>query len=181
MTGNRLYSRKVLDICWFRWWKKNRAGDGTQTRDPQLGRLMLYQLSYSRLYFLISADGNVGRAGFEPTKAYASRFTVCPSWPLWYLPENYNEFHSGSKHPTLELPCNFKNLWAECQIRTDDPEITNHVLWPTELIRQVGKLPTSHRCDHLPLLPSGPGGIQQELIVQDLPAAKVEKKALVPN
>ena len=30
--------------------KKNRAGDGTQTRDPQLGRLMLYQLSYSRLY-----------------------------------------------------------------------------------------------------------------------------------
>ena len=27
------------------------AGDGTQTRDPQLGRLMLYQLSYSRLLF----------------------------------------------------------------------------------------------------------------------------------
>ena len=25
-----------------------RAGDGAQTRDPQLGRLMLYQLSYSR-------------------------------------------------------------------------------------------------------------------------------------
>jgi hypothetical protein len=25
-----------------------RAGDGTRTRDPQLGRLMLYQLSYSR-------------------------------------------------------------------------------------------------------------------------------------
>jgi len=42
----------------------------------------------------------------------------------------------------------------------------------------VGKLPTSHRYDHLPLLPSGPGGVQQELIVQDLPAAKVEKKPL---
>ena len=28
----------------------------------------------------------VGREGFEPPKAYASRFTVCPSWPLWYLP-----------------------------------------------------------------------------------------------
>ncbi len=26
-----------------------RAGNGTQTRDPQLGRLMLYQLSYSRI------------------------------------------------------------------------------------------------------------------------------------
>ena len=80
------------------WWSRTRnhnmqtgAGDGTQTRDPQLGRLMLYQLSYSRFccptllrrYF----SRMVGRAGFEPTKAYASRFTVCPSWPLWYLPE----------------------------------------------------------------------------------------------
>ena len=26
-----------------------RAGDGTRTRDPQLGRLMLYQLSYTRV------------------------------------------------------------------------------------------------------------------------------------
>ena len=26
---------------------------------------------------------------------------------------------------------------ALCQIRTDDPEITNHVLWPTELRRQI--------------------------------------------
>src|SRR5581483_3050322 len=30
----------------------------------------------------------VGRRGFEPLKAYASRFTVCPLWPLGYLPEN---------------------------------------------------------------------------------------------
>ena len=28
--------------------RDNGAGDGTRTRDPQLGRLMLYQLSYSR-------------------------------------------------------------------------------------------------------------------------------------
>ena len=41
-----------------------RAGDETRTRDPQLGRLMLYQLSYSRLYYLII----VGREGFEPSK-----------------------------------------------------------------------------------------------------------------
>ncbi|MEA2723054.1 MAG: hypothetical protein QOH59_825, partial [Gemmatimonadales bacterium] len=26
------------------------AGDGTRTRDPQLGRLMLYQLSYTRVF-----------------------------------------------------------------------------------------------------------------------------------
>ena len=54
------------------------AEDEVRTRDPQLGRLMLYQLSYFRLF--------VGGAGFEPTKTYVSRFTVCPSWPLWYPP-----------------------------------------------------------------------------------------------
>ena len=57
-------------------------------------------LSYSRLIsskeirklilpifnFTVSTPFEVGRAGFEPTKAFASRFTVCPSWPLWYLP-----------------------------------------------------------------------------------------------
>ena len=28
---------------------------------------------------------------------------------------------------------------ASCRIRTNDPEITNHVLWPTELKRQKGR------------------------------------------
>ena len=32
----------------------NGAGDETRTRDPQLGRLMLYQLSYTRPLFEIS-------------------------------------------------------------------------------------------------------------------------------
>ncbi len=38
------------------------AEDGAQTRDPQLGRLMLYQLSYFRNFI-------VGKDGFEPPKA----------------------------------------------------------------------------------------------------------------
>ena len=29
---------------------------------------------------------------------------------------------------------------ASCRIRTNDPEITNHVLWPTELKRREGSL-----------------------------------------
>ena len=37
----------------------SRAGNGTRTRDPQLGKLMLYQLSYSRLLVEI--------VGIEPT------------------------------------------------------------------------------------------------------------------
>ena len=41
---------------------KNGAGNGIRTRDPQLGRLMLYQLSYSRE----DAREVVGASGFEP-------------------------------------------------------------------------------------------------------------------
>ena len=61
----------------------------------------------------------VGRAGFEPTKSYDSRVTVCPSWPLWYLPVykichcqtyTYNIFHEpmkGFEPPTcwLQISC----------------------------------------------------------------------------
>ncbi len=38
-----------------------------------------------------------------------------------------------------------------------------------ERVRKKGKLSTSHRYDLLPLLPSGPGGIQRELVVYDFP------------
>jgi len=38
--------------------------------------------------------------------------------------------------------------------------------------KKVGKLPVSHRYNRLPLLPSDPGGIQQELVAQDLPGCK---------
>ena len=31
----------------------------------------------------------VGKDGFEPPKSKDSRFTVCPIWPLWNLPEMY--------------------------------------------------------------------------------------------
>ena len=43
-----------------------------------------------------------------------------------------------------------QHFWASCRIRTNDPEITNHVLWPTELKRQVGELSTSHRSTRYP-------------------------------
>ena len=49
--------------------KRSGAGDETRTRDPQLGRLMLYQLSYTRPFqnFKIEIkDLLVQGAGFEP-------------------------------------------------------------------------------------------------------------------
>ena len=58
---------------------------------------------------------------------------------------------------------------ASCRIRTNDPEITNHVLWPTELKRRGGQA--------IPIAPPQPSalatfpswGIQRELVVRDLP------------
>ena len=70
---------------------------------------------------------SVGRDGFEPPKAYASRFTVCPIWPLWYLPN------------ILQLVFLLDIQGADGGIRTHDPEITNHVLWPTELHRHFNR------------------------------------------
>ena len=50
---------------------------------------------------------------------------------------------------------------ASCRIRTNDPEITNHVLWPTELKRRVDKLLTSHRSTfylcYIPILEDSKG------------------------
>jgi hypothetical protein len=43
------------------------------------------------------------------------------------------------------------------------------------LSKKAGKLPVSHRYNRLPLLPSDPGGIQQELVAQDLPGCKSRK------
>jgi len=36
---------------------------------------------------------------------------------------------------------------------------------PSEMGKKNGRLITSHRYNRLPLLPSGPGGVQQELVV----------------
>ena len=64
--------------------------------------------------------------------------------------------NNEKKEAGCRLPC----LRASCRIRTNDPEITNHVLWPTELKRRVGKLTTSRRYNQVPLLRSSPGGFR---------------------
>ena len=37
----------------------------------------------------------------------------------------------------MKISSSFSLFRASCRIRTNDPEITNHVLWPTELKRQI--------------------------------------------
>ena len=105
------------------------AGDGTRTRDQQLGRLWLYQLSYSRVYtiparyfFLLSNNNllstqspiiSVGRGGFEPSKAWAVRFTVWCVWPLRYLPDNsLLELAIGLEPMTCWLQISCSTSWA---------------------------------------------------------------------
>ena len=43
MGWQRIHYRQLFQI--------NGAGNGTRTRDPHLGKVMLYQLSYSRSIF----------------------------------------------------------------------------------------------------------------------------------
>ena len=54
---------------------------------------------------------DVGRAGFEPAKVKTNRFTVCPRWPLEYLPSLI-----------------FNKLRADRGTRTHDLLITNQLL-----------------------------------------------------
>ena len=127
---------------------EHRAENGAQTRDPQLGRLVLYQLSYFRKMVsrhclstrifrfrlalnasILTSFPEVGGDGFEPPKSKDNRFTVCPIWPLWKPPSIFALFQYQASHVTDRL------FRASCRIRTNDPEITNHVLWPTELKR----------------------------------------------
>ena len=88
---------------------------------------MLYQLSYFRVR---TSSTEVGADGFEPPKSKDSRFTVCPIWPLWKTP-------LFVEPPFLSHLFESASGRASCRIRTNDPEITNHVLWPTELKRQI--------------------------------------------
>ena len=71
------------------------AEDEARTRDPNLGKVVLYQLSYFRII-------NVGEDGFEPPKVKTSRFTVCPIWPLWYSPKILVELSSPEQTWTAD-------------------------------------------------------------------------------
>ena len=48
--------------------RSSRAGNGTRTRDPNLGKVVLYQLSYSRVLTSIS-----GALGTDKRRYFASK------------------------------------------------------------------------------------------------------------
>ena len=106
----------------------HRAENEVRTRDPQLGRLMLYQLSYFRLkknlLAKLLADFLVGGGGLEPPN-----------------PEGADL--QSAAIATMRTSHGVLSFRADRGIRTHDPEITNHVLWPTELYRRGAFGPSS--------------------------------------
>ena len=66
-------------LCQLSYVGSNGAGNGTRTRNPQLGRLTLWPLSYSRN---LRSDGGEGR--IRTSVGYANGFTARPLWPLGY-------------------------------------------------------------------------------------------------
>ena len=70
---------------------------------------------------LLVATTMVGRGGFEPPKAFASRFTVCPLWPLGYLPESTGMYENS--------PETSENAGAGGRTRTPDPLLTRQLLY----------------------------------------------------
>ena len=94
------------------FWK--RAEDGTRTRDPNLGKVMLYQLSYFRK--ILFAQTCVLEAGLEPAQ---------PQWP-----KDFKSFVSTI--PPFEHP--FKER-AENETRTRDPNLGKVMLYQLSYFR----------------------------------------------
>ena len=60
---------------------------------------------------------SVGKDGFEPPKSKDSRFTVCPIWPLWYLPNllsKNNSFSASFLEPLVGFEPTTPRLQITC-------------------------------------------------------------------
>ena len=64
------------------------------------------------------------------------RTTEVERQQIYSLPHLAALEYARERNNTLLNPRHSSKFRASCRIRTNDPEITNHVLWPTELKRQ---------------------------------------------
>ena len=138
------------------------AEDEAQTRDPQLGRLMLYQLSYfrknrpyqsypfphtasrrrracnsNRHSFLWEVmDSNHRRR--TPADLQSAPFGHSGNFP-YTVPASQGSRGDSARAPKRRCPgyrVRRLGIRADGGIRTHDQLITNQLLWPTELHRQ---------------------------------------------
>ena len=83
---------------------------------------------------------------------------------------------SGAVAETLLPPASVKSTEnVEPEMNSIRPAIKGRTACRSfqKSVKKKGKLSTSHRYNLLPLLPSGPGGIQRELVVYDFPDANI--------
>jgi hypothetical protein len=97
-------------------YKKFGAGDGVRTRDPQLGRLMLYQLSYSRTILgqfqspiPHTTKMVVEGEGFEPSKATPTDLQSVPFGRSGTSPTNHSYKQLASLELLMRNPQNQQN------------------------------------------------------------------------
>src|SRR5947199_9663212 len=86
----------------------NGAGDGNRTRDPELGRLALYHLSYSRVSKWRGEDSNLRR----------------------HTPADLQSAPFGHLGTSPHLASRTVDARADGRSRTDDLLITSQLLYP---------------------------------------------------
>ena len=132
-----------------------RAEDGAQTRDPQLGRLVLYQLSYFRsisplgshkLVLCLSqlwAGTDSNRRSRKATDLQSARFNHLPTYPLYEIKPHISSCCDPHRIQTCNLLIRSQMLYSvelagqhltekwggRWRIRTADPLLVRQTLW----------------------------------------------------
>ena len=105
------------------------AEDRARTGHPQLGRLMLYQMSYFRFFTVENLARHTTCSSLISIKlmwgekdsnlrSLRNRFTVCPIWPLWNLPKEKIRYlyHDGEPMEGLEPPTGWLQISCSSQL-----------------------------------------------------------------
>ena len=90
------------------------AGNGARTRDPELGRLALYQLSYSR--FMMPRSSVLGGEGRIRTSEGVRR-------------QIYSLLPLAAREPLPPAPATFRHASADGENRTRNLLITSQLLY----------------------------------------------------
>ena len=144
-----------------------RAENGTRTRDPNLGKVVLYQLSYFRNKQIKSCEEEETRTPTTqlslPPQSSAStnsatpptcknilnisaqnRTRTCTSWNTrtWNV-RVYQFRHLGIFAQSNALRIDIQNVWAENGTRTRDPNLGKVVLYQLSYFRNISCLQES--------------------------------------
>ena len=118
---------------------KHRAGDEARTRDLQLGRLSLYQLSYSRMCFQSNNKPNCGESRIRTYVAEAADLQSAPFDRSGISPERSRLLDSNQRpadYKSAALPTELRRQYAKNQRVISK----NLLLFSTLLILRTAKV-----------------------------------------